>query len=132
KMSKKEVHKELKKLKEAVQTITNEETMNYVRPPRGTFNEKTLDWTEEFGYTQVFWSLAFKDWETDQQKGWKHAYEQVMEQVHPGAIVLLHTVSEDNAEALDKIIKRIKKDGYQFNSLYDFMIIHHIKYDFYI
>ena len=131
KMSKKEVHKELKKLKEAVQAITDQETMNYVRPPRGTFNEKTLDWTEEFGYTQVFWSLAFKDWETNQQKGWKHAYEQVMDQVHPGAIVLLHTVSEDNAEALDKIIKRLKKDGYQFKSLDDLMIKQYLPDDFY-
>jgi len=131
KMSKKEVQKELKKLKETVQAITDQETMNYVRPPRGTFNEKTLDWTEEFGYTQVFWSLAFKDWETDQQKGWKHAYEQVMEQVHPGAIVLLHTVSEDNAEALDKIIKRLKKDGYQFKSLDELMIKQYLPDDFY-
>src|SRR5699024_4983649 len=89
------------------------------------------DWTEEFGYTQVFWSLAFKDWETNQQKGWKHAYEQVMDQVHPGAIVLLHTVSEDNAEALDKIIKRLKKDGYQFKSLDDLMIKQYLLDDFY-
>src|SRR5699024_12796207 len=36
KMSKKEVHNEVNKLKEAVQAITDQETMNYVRPPRGT------------------------------------------------------------------------------------------------
>src|SRR5699024_1697054 len=75
---------------------------------------------------------AFKDWETNQQKGWKHAYEQVMDQVHPGAIVLLHTVSEDNAEALDKIIKRLKKDGYQFKSVDDLMIKQYFLYDFYL
>lgn len=122
KMSKQKVEKELKKLETSVADLTKQTTMNYVRSPRGTFNEDTLQWTKEFGYTQVFWSLAFEDWETDKQQGWKHAYNQVMEQVHPGAIVLLHTVSEDNAEALDKIIKALKKDGYQFKSLDELMI----------
>lgn len=76
--------------------------MKYVRPPRGTFNEQTLKWTEELGYVSMFWSLAFKDWETDRQKGAQYAYDQIMEQIHPGAIILLHTVSEDNAKALKK------------------------------
>ena len=25
-------------------------------------------WTDEMDYVQVFWSLAFKDWETNKQK----------------------------------------------------------------
>src|SRR5699024_3203587 len=77
--------------------ITGNDRMKYVRHTRGKFNEETLKWTEELGYVSVFWSLAFKDWERNKQKGEMYAYEQIMDQIHPGAIILLHTVSEDNA-----------------------------------
>ena len=46
----------------------------------------------------------------------------MINQVHPGAIILLHTVSEDNAEALDNIITQLKKEGYAFKSLDDLML----------
>ncbi|HLR43368.1 MAG TPA: delta-lactam-biosynthetic de-N-acetylase [Pseudogracilibacillus sp.] len=116
-MSKNEMEKELTRLDEAVKKVANVETAPYLRPPRGTFDAQTLKWAEELGYAHIFWSVAFKDWETDKQKGWQYSYESVMDQVHPGAIILLHTVSEDNARALDKIITKLKEDGYTFKNL---------------
>ena len=121
-MSDKAIKKELQQLEEAVTEITGEKGMQYVRPPRGTFDKKTLAAADQLGYSHIFWSLAFKDWETDKQQGWKYAYDEVMKQIHPGAIVLLHTVSEDNAKALDRIISDLKKEGYTFKSLDDLMI----------
>lgn len=120
-MKKAEIKQELELVEEAVKEITGKIDMKYVRPPRGTFNEQTLKWTEELGYVTTFWSLAFKDWETDKQKGWQYAYDNIMEQIHPGAIILLHTVSEDNAEALGKVIQKLKQDGYVFKSLDDLL-----------
>lgn len=121
-MSKESVKQELTKLEEAVAAITDQKEMKYLRPPRGTFNEQTLQWAGELNYIHVFWSLAFKDWETNAQKGWQYAYDQIMDQVHPGAIVLLHAVSADNAAALKKVIVDLKKEGYQFKSLDDLML----------
>lgn len=121
-MDKSTIAKELQKLDEAVANITRQKTTVYVRPPRGTFNEKTLKWIEELGYIHMFWSVAFKDWEVNKQRGWQYAYDQLMEQIHPGAIILLHTVSKDNAEALEKAIIDLKKRGYHFKSLDDLMI----------
>lgn len=121
-MTKTEIKKELDMLEKAVAQISGQKEMMYLRPPRGTFNEKTLQWTSELGYVHVFWSLAFKDWETDRQKGLEYAFHEIVSQVHPGAIVLLHTVSKDNAEALDKVIEHLKAEGYQFKSLDDLMI----------
>jgi peptidoglycan-N-acetylmuramic acid deacetylase len=40
-----------------------------------------------------------------------------MKQIHPGAILLLHTVSRDNAEALEKAIDDLRAEGYTFHSL---------------
>ena len=121
KMSKKEMKRELDMLEMAVAEVSEQKQTVYLRPPRGTFNENTLKWATEHGYIHVFWSLAFKDWETNNQKGWKYAYDQIMTQIHPGAILLLHTVSEDNAKALDKVIDQLKEEGYIFKSLDDLM-----------
>lgn len=120
-LNKSEIKRELQLVEEAVTAITGDSSMKYLRPPRGTFNEQTLNWTEELGYITMFWSLAFKDWETDKQQGSQYAYEQIMDQIHPGAIMLLHTVSEDNAKALQQVIRQLKKEGYQFKSLDDLL-----------
>ncbi|SET37579.1 peptidoglycan-N-acetylmuramic acid deacetylase [Oceanobacillus limi] len=114
--------RELESLEKAVADISDQKDMKYMRPPRGMFNEKTLQWSNELGYIHVFWSLAFIDWNTDAQRGWKFAYDQIKKQIHPGAIILLHAVSEDNAKALDNLITDLKKEGYTFKSLDDFVI----------
>ncbi|WP_164670027.1 delta-lactam-biosynthetic de-N-acetylase [Virgibacillus doumboii] len=116
-VSKESMKKELETLEEAVAEVSDQEELKYLRPPKGVFSEKTLKWASELGYIHIFWSLAFIDWNTDKQKGWKYAYENIMEYMHPGAIILLHTVSSDNAEALDKMITDLKKQGYTFKSL---------------
>lgn len=121
-MSKQAIKKELDMLEDAVANITSQKEMIYVRPPRGTFNENTLEWIEELGYIHMFWSVAFKDWEVNEQRGWQYAYDQLMKQMHPGAIILLHTVSQDNAEALERSIIELQNRGYKFKSLDDLMI----------
>ncbi|RYM00028.1 delta-lactam-biosynthetic de-N-acetylase [Sporolactobacillus sp. THM7-7] len=113
--------KELSKLKEAYTRLTGSRTMPYLRPPRGTFSERSLKLAREEGYVSVFWSAAYKDWIRDQKKGEDYAYNQIMRRVHPGAIVLLHTVSPDNADALPRVIRDLKKQGYRFSSLDDLM-----------
>ncbi|MFD1360735.1 delta-lactam-biosynthetic de-N-acetylase [Lentibacillus salinarum] len=116
-VTKEAMQEELEALEAAVADVSDQENISYLRPPRGMFSEQTLDWAQELGYTHIFWSLAFVDWETNKQKGWEYAHETIMDQIHPGAIMLLHTVSSDNAKALDKTITELKKQGYQFKSL---------------
>lgn len=121
-MSKSAIKKELDLVEEIVAKHTDQKEMTYLRPPRGTFNEQTLQWAEELGYVHVFWSLAFKDWDVNNQKGWQYAFDQITTQIHPGAILLLHSVSSDNAEALDKVIVYLKEQGYTFKSLDDLIL----------
>lgn len=116
-VSKETMKEELEMLEQAVSEVSSQKEIKYLRPPKGLFSEKTLEWSNELGYMHIFWSLAFTDWNTSEQKGWEYAYENIMKQMHPGAIILLHTVSEDNAKALDKIITELKEQGYTFKSL---------------
>mgnify|MGYP001389343883 FL=1 len=65
----------------------------------------------------MFWSVAYADWDVKRQRGAEYAFRQVTGQLHPGAIILLHSVSKDNAEALGSIIDYARKAGYEFRSL---------------
>ncbi|MFD2628644.1 delta-lactam-biosynthetic de-N-acetylase [Oceanobacillus kapialis] len=121
-ISKESMKKELEDLEKAVAEVSEQDDLKYLRPPRGIFNEQTLDWSYELGYLHIFWSLAFIDWETSKQKGWEYAFNQIMDQIHPGAIILLHTVSSDNAQALERLITELHKQGYAFKSLDDLIL----------
>jgi peptidoglycan-N-acetylmuramic acid deacetylase len=119
--------RELEKVRVKTEELTGQKSMMYLRPPRGVFSERSIALAKEQGYIHVFWSLAFKDWETNNQKGWKYSYDNIMRQVHPGAIILLHSVSSDNADALEKVIQDLKKQGYTFKSLDDLILEQNIK-----
>lgn len=92
-------------------------TMKYMRPPEGEFSERSLAITNDLGYKTVMWSFAYKDWDTNSQKGADYAYESVVPYLHDGAIILLHAVSSDNSNALERIINAAKEQGYTFKSL---------------
>jgi len=111
------IQDELDKVKREVAQLTGQKEMAYLRPPRGIFSERSLAVSRSLGYTNVFWSVAYKDWETNAQRGARHAFDSVVPQLHPGAVILLHSVSKDNAEALGSIIDEAKRQGYAFRSL---------------
>lgn len=95
-------------------------TDRFFRPASGTFTEESLKIARELNYTPVFWSLAYNDWQTDNQPGRDAAYEKIMNSVHPGCILMLHTVSQSNVEALEDVISNLKNQGYNFKSIEEF------------
>ncbi|HHV97909.1 MAG TPA: delta-lactam-biosynthetic de-N-acetylase [Clostridiaceae bacterium] len=85
----------------------------YMRPPSGEYSERVLAAAQQLGYKTIFWSFAYDDWYADKIRGADYAYNKVMANLHNGAVMLLHAVSKDNADALDRIIKDIKAQGYE-------------------
>ncbi|KKO54684.1 polysaccharide deacetylase [Paenibacillus sp. DMB20] len=118
-ISEEKLTEELNRVKTEVAKITGQQEMKYLRTPRGIFNERSLAVSKKLGYTNVFWSLAYMDWNVKAQRGAQHAYEKVTTQLHPGAVMLLHSISRDNAEALGRIIDEARSQGYEFKSLDD-------------
>ena len=110
---------ELVQAEEKFFEITGTQMAKYLRPPEGKFNQEMLDWASDAGYYTILWSLAYVDWYVDQQKGASHAHTQVMNRIHPGAIILLHSTSSDNAEAMDALLASVKEAGYEFKTLDD-------------
>lgn len=93
--------------------------MKYMRPPEGEYSERVLATAKDAGYKTIFWSFAYKDWERDVIKGSQYAFDSVTPYLHSGCIILLHAVSQDNADALEDIINYAKDRGYEFKSLDD-------------
>ena len=91
--------------------------MKYIRPPKGEFSERTLNLTNNLGYTSVMWSLAYDDWDENKQGREEYAKKKILDNIHPGAVILLHGNSKDNTNILDSVIKEVKNMGYEFKSL---------------
>lgn len=94
--------------------------MKYLRPPKGEYSEKTLAVTQNLGYTNVMWSLAYDDWDEAKQGRTEYGKDKIISNIHPGAVILLHATSKDNSEILGDVIKEVKNMGYEFKSLDDY------------
>lgn len=86
----------------------------FFRFPTGEYSDSSLDLVQSLGYTSVFWSLAYGDYDTKNQHGRQYAFDTVTKRLHPGAVILLHAVSSDNAAALGDIIDYARNEGYTF------------------
>lgn len=108
---------ELKGVEDAYFEVTGKQLPKYFRPPQGQFNEVTLSYTEQLGYTTVFWSFRYTDWDVNNQISEQAAYNTIMNETHPGMIVLLHCQSKTNLKILDKIMTDWEAQGYIFETL---------------
>lgn len=109
--------KELDDLVTLYKDTTGQELPKYYRPPQGKFNEENLKQAQALGYKTVFWSLAYVDWYTEDQPTPEEAYDKLLPRIHDGAIVLLHTTSQTNADILDELLTKWEGMGYTFASL---------------
>ena len=94
--------------------------MKYLRPPKGEYSEKSIAYTNTLGYTTVMWSFAYDDWDRNKQGREEYGKQKILENVHNGEVMLLHSTSKDNSNILDYCIKEIKNMGYEFKSLDEF------------
>ena len=97
--------------------ITGTELSMYYRPPQGKCNELNLRMAQELGYSTIFWSLAYVDWNQDEQPSHEEAFEKLTTRIHPGAVVLLHNTSQTNGEILDELLTKWEDMGYSFKPL---------------
>ena len=108
--------KEITSLSKEYTKLTGKE-MTLLRPPMGEFSERSLAVTKDLGLTTVLWSFAYVDWQRDAVYGAQYAYDQIMPYIHDGAVILLHAVSKDNADVLERMIVDLQTQGYTFGRL---------------
>lgn len=108
---------ELEDVEALYRSVTGTDMAKYYRPPQGVYSEENLRMAKSLGYRTVFWSLAYCDWERDNQPTREQAFSKLLPRVHPGAVVLLHSTSSTNAAILDELLTRWKDMGYRFGTL---------------
>ena len=113
----KEFLKEITSLEKLYTEATGQVMAKYYRPPEGRFSEENLKWLKENGYKTVFWSIAYADWDNENQPSCEFAKKKILDHLHNGAVILLHPTSATNAAVLKDLISEIRSEGYRFGTL---------------
>lgn len=101
---------EIFKTSEKIRRITGKET-NLFRPPFGDYNSLVVKTVKEAGHYCIQWDVDSIDWK---DPGEDVIYNRVVSRVTNGSIVLFHNYAKQTPPVLDKIIKELKKKGFQF------------------
>ena len=109
--------KELTDLESLYKEVTGQEMEKYYRPPQGIYSQENLEMASALGYKTLFWSLAYVDWNNHSQPSREQAMSKLLPRIHNGAVVLLHSTSQTNAEVLDEVLTEWKKMGYSFGDI---------------
>lgn len=113
--------KEMNDVAALFKETTGTDLAMYYRPPQGKYNTANLQMAKDMGYSTFFWSLAYVDWNQDDQPSHEEALDKLTKRVHPGAIVLLHSTSKTNGEIMDELLTKWEEMGYTFRPLSDFV-----------
>ncbi|MDE6220444.1 MAG: polysaccharide deacetylase family protein [Lachnospiraceae bacterium] len=114
--------KELDDVADSFSAITGTTLSPYYRPPQGKANAQNIKMAQELGYNTIFWSLAYVDWDTENQPSHDAAFDKLTSRIHPGAIVLLHNTSRTNGEILDELLTKWEDMGYSFRPLSELVL----------
>ncbi|TVY06684.1 polysaccharide deacetylase family protein [Paenibacillus cremeus] len=113
-----QIRKEIQDYEKLYKDVTGKDIEPYFRFPYGRYNTHILKLVSDMGYTSVFWSTAMVDWEP-RKNGAEDPYNDIMNNLHDGNIILMHQGSPENIVALDRIIKAVRKAGYEFALMSD-------------
>lgn len=84
------------------------------RPPYGEYNQAILNEIAALGYVPIMWTIDSLDWKSP---GVNQIIERVVNNVEPGAIILMHQSAFQTPEALQTIIPRLREKGYGFGTV---------------
>ena len=93
------------------------EMAKYFRFPEGKFSLEALKTVSDMGYKTIFWSFAYCDWDNSKQPSREWAIKNILDNTHPGAVILLHPTSKTNADIMSDLISAWKSMGYTFGTL---------------
>ena len=117
KLTNDEIEENLRSLEDLCQEKAGVKMSPYFRFPEGVYSEESIKAVESLGYKTFFWSMAYADWDNGRQPEESKAIKTLLDQTHPGAVILLHPTSETNSKILSILIRSWKDMGYRFGTL---------------
>lgn len=118
---------EIDRTERVIYGIIGEKT-KFFRAPYGALNDSLVKELERLGYVGVGWSVDSEDWQSLPVKTVK---KNILNGIHPGAIVLLHSGGHwtqdlsGAVQALDELIPYLKEQGYTFVTIPELWKIEH-------
>ena len=116
-----ELEAELREVARVMEEKTGYKIDPFFRPPMGEYSERTLKVTRDMGYASIFWSIAYYDYDVNDQPGKDYVTDHFATYHHNGTIVLMHNISESNTQALPEVVDNLKAEGYRFAPLTELM-----------
>lgn len=115
--SKEEIADDLSALEKIYYDKTGREMSRFFRFPEGKYSLDAIKKVCELGYTTVFWSFGYEDWDNSKQMAPSKAINKIISNTHDGEIILLHPTSATNAEIMSTLISKWREMGYEFGRL---------------
>lgn len=110
-----EIKEEIVNCNKKLESITGEK-VTLVRAPSGDYTDQSIDVCKELDMTMIQWDVDSLDYT-------KLSVDEIVGRVVPstgnGSILLFHNGVENTADALDRILTELEKQGYLFVSVED-------------
>ena len=102
------ISEQILKCSNRIKKMTGKDTKLF-RVPYGKYNDNIVKASEDANHIMIQWSIDTLDYNglTEEQM-----WQIIESKINNGSIILMHSVTENTAMSLDKIIKNIKKKGY--------------------
>lgn len=119
------VHWELTETDKALQQITGQRPRLF-RAPYGGLTSAIVEQLEKMEYSHIGWSVDSLDWKGLSKE---EVMQNVMDQIHPGAIILMHSGGHWTQDlsgmvaALDELIPLLSEQGYEWVTIPDMLNI---------
>ena len=125
KMSQGEVEYDIRRMKSLIKEYTGKKA-TLVRPPYGDFNSSTIAAMSNTDTACVMWNTDIEDWKYFNSST---VYNNIMNRVHPGAVLVIHDSHSWSVDAICSAIPDLKDRGYEFVSVSEYARIKGIDID---
>lgn len=109
------IREELESTNELIAAHATQKPVRVMRPPYGNTPSKLKTICEEMGMYIITWDVDTDDWRSTTDAD--AMAENIMKNIQPGSIILMHDKFEKSAEATAKVIDPIRAQGYEFVTL---------------
>ena len=110
--------KDIRKASDKISEIAGQRVTAF-RSPGGLTTKEILDECKYEHLTSYYWTIDTRDWDS---RDATQIYNTVMSNVKNGDIILMHEIYDATADAVEKIIPALQKQGYQIVSCKDLVI----------
>lgn len=116
-----QLRKEILNWEKTFSTISSQEIVRFFRPPQGFINQRSYQIIKELGYAIVNWDVQIYDYDRTKDRGIQYVIEGISKQTVNGSIILMHTMTDSNANALGSLIDKLRTNGFKFGNLEEYI-----------